>query len=111
MAPTRRASVTTQSARILPVRNPLRRRAGPRSPTPPPLGSIDSMTFDADDAGTRLPEREILDWDTYHRAARQLAGDVLSSGFVPEVVIAIARGGLLLAGSISYALGTKNCGS
>ena len=29
----------------------------------------------------------------------------------PDVVIAIARGGLLLAGAISYALGTKACGS
>ena len=33
------------------------------------------------------------------------------SGSTPDVVIAIARGGLLLAGAISYALGTKACGS
>lgn len=71
------------------------------------------MTFDANDAGLGDPEirREILDWDQFGEAARTLAHDVLASGFTPDVVIAIARGGLLLAGAISYALGTKQCGS
>ncbi|MGW9169527.1 phosphoribosyltransferase [Agromyces sp. NPDC055658] len=71
------------------------------------------MTFDANDAGLGVPEirREILDWDRFGEAARSLAGDVLGSGFKPDVVIAIARGGLLLAGAIAYALGTKQCGS
>ncbi|MFF2274995.1 phosphoribosyltransferase [Agromyces sp. NPDC058126] len=71
------------------------------------------MTFDANDAATGDPgiRREILDWDQFGEAARSLAGEVLSSGFRPDVVIAIARGGLLLAGAISYALGTKQCGS
>jgi hypoxanthine phosphoribosyltransferase len=40
-----------------------------------------------------------------------LATDVLVSGFMPDFVIAIARGGLLLAGALAYALGVKNCGS
>lgn len=71
------------------------------------------MTFDANDAATGDPgiRREILDWDQFGEAARSLAGEVLLSGFRPDVVIAIARGGLLLAGAISYALGTKQCGS
>lgn len=71
------------------------------------------MTFDANDAATGDPgiRREILDWDQFGEAARSLAGEVLRSGFRPDVVIAIARGGLLLAGAISYALGTKQCGS
>ncbi|WP_022888392.1 phosphoribosyltransferase [Agromyces italicus] len=71
------------------------------------------MTFDANDAATGDPgiRREILDWDRFGEAARSLAGEVLDSGFRPDVVIAIARGGLLLAGAISYALGTKQCGS
>jgi hypothetical protein len=30
---------------------------------------------------------------------------------VPEVVVAIARGGLLPAGAIAYGLGVKNCGA
>ncbi|AWB96797.1 phosphoribosyltransferase [Agromyces badenianii] len=71
------------------------------------------MTFDANDAGlgSGAVRREILTWDEFGDAARSLAEDVLRSGFRPDVVIAIARGGLLLAGAISYALGTKACGS
>ncbi len=58
-----------------------------------------------------VPDREVLTWDEFGSASRDLAGTVLASGFTPDIVVAIARGGLLLAGSISYALGTKNCGS
>ena len=53
----------------------------------------------------------MLGWDVFADASRQLSTAVLSSGFRPDVVIAIARGGLLLAGAMSYALGTKTCGS
>jgi hypoxanthine phosphoribosyltransferase len=56
-------------------------------------------------------EREVLGWLEFGDAARHLAVDVLASGFRPDFVIAIARGGLLLAGAIAYALGVKNCGS
>jgi hypoxanthine phosphoribosyltransferase len=56
-------------------------------------------------------EREVLSWTDFAEASRELATTVLASGFRPDVVIAIARGGLLLAGAISYSLGTKNCGS
>jgi hypoxanthine phosphoribosyltransferase len=56
-------------------------------------------------------EREVLGWLEFGDAARHLATDVLESGFRPDFVIAIARGGLLLAGAIAYALGVKNCGS
>ncbi|ANJ27609.1 phosphoribosyltransferase [Agromyces aureus] len=71
------------------------------------------MTFDANDAGTTGDgiRREILTWDDFAVASRQVAADVLGSGFRPDVVIAIARGGLLFAGAIAYALGTKACGS
>ena len=71
------------------------------------------MTFDANAAaaGVAGPAREILGWEEFGEAARSLATDVLRSGFRPDVVIAIARGGLLLAGAIAYALGTKACGS
>ncbi|MFE6257095.1 phosphoribosyltransferase [Agromyces sp. NPDC057865] len=69
------------------------------------------MTFDANDAGLDEPRREVLTWDDFEGASRSLASEVLASGFRPDVVIAIARGGLLLAGAISYALGTKQCGS
>lgn len=56
-------------------------------------------------------EREVLGWLEFGEASRFLAMDVLASGFAPDFVIAIARGGLLLAGAIAYALDVKNCGS
>ena len=70
------------------------------------------MTLDAQDEPTPLViDREILQWTDFAAASRELATQVRGSGFHPDVVIAIARGGLLLAGAVSYALGTKNCGS
>lgn len=55
-----------------------------------------------------VSERETLTWETYGVAARQLAQQVADSGFVPDVVLGIARGGLIPAGSIAYALDCKN---
>jgi uncharacterized protein len=60
---------------------------------------------------TIADEREVLEWEQFGEASRQLARDVHASGFDPEIVVAIARGGLLLAGSIAYALGVKSCGA
>jgi hypoxanthine phosphoribosyltransferase len=61
---------------------------------------------------TDLPaEREILTWDDFGASGRELAQTVADDGFVPDVVVAIARGGLLLAGNIAYALGVKSCGA
>lgn len=56
-------------------------------------------------------ERENLSWNEFGEASRDLAREVLRSGFEPDVVVAIARGGLLLAGGIAYALGAKSCGA
>ena len=56
-------------------------------------------------------EREHLTWEAFGEAARDLARSVLADGFAPEVVVAIARGGLLPAGAIAYALGVKSCGA
>ncbi len=53
-------------------------------------------------------EREVLTWDLFGEAARSLAVDVDASGFEPQVVLAIARGGLLPAGAVAYALDVKN---
>lgn len=53
-------------------------------------------------------EREILDWETYGSAARSLAQQVADSGFRPDLILAIARGGLFIAGSLGYALSVKN---
>ncbi len=53
-------------------------------------------------------EREVLDWATYGRAARELAEQVAADGYEPDIVLAIARGGLFAAGSLGYALSVKN---
>lgn len=57
------------------------------------------------------PVREVLSWETFGLASRELAEQVVASGFLPEVVVAIARGGLLPGGAVAYALGTKGVGT
>jgi hypoxanthine phosphoribosyltransferase len=59
----------------------------------------------------RTPDREVLGWHEFGAASRELATQVRGSGFVPDIVVAIARGGLLLAGSVAYALDVKSCGA
>ena len=56
-------------------------------------------------------ERETFTWSEFGQSARELAQQIADSGWMPDVVIAVARGGLIPAGAISYALGTKVCGS
>ncbi len=55
--------------------------------------------------------REVLSWELFGTASRELAGQIADSGFRPDIVIAIARGGLLPAGALAYALGTKAAGT
>lgn len=57
------------------------------------------------------PVREVLTWERFGVASRQLAQQIADSGFVAEIVVAIARGGLLPAGALAYALGTKAAGT
>lgn len=52
--------------------------------------------------------REILTWDQFGQASRELARQVVDSGFEPDIVLSITRGGLLPAGAIAYALDNKN---
>ncbi|WP_420846155.1 phosphoribosyltransferase [Microbacterium caowuchunii] len=65
----------------------------------------------SDEAGAVAQVRETLSWDGFGQASRDMARAILAAGFVPEVVVAIARGGLLPAGAIAYGLGAKNCGA
>jgi len=53
--------------------------------------------------------REILGWEQFGAAGRELASTVVGDGYHPDLLLAIARGGLLIAGAMSYALGMKNC--
>lgn len=62
--------------------------------------------------GRQLPEdREVLTWELFGTAVRELAQAVVDSGFEPEVVVAVARGGLPPGGALAYALGTKAVGT
>ncbi len=54
------------------------------------------------------PDREHMGWEELGTAARELAQQVHDSGYRPDIVLAIARGGLLPGGAVGYALGVKN---
>jgi hypoxanthine phosphoribosyltransferase len=56
-------------------------------------------------------KREVLTWEAFGVASRDLAHTVADSGYRPDVVVAVARGGLTVAGALAYALGVKNCGT
>ncbi|MCU4184928.1 phosphoribosyltransferase [Acidiferrimicrobium sp. IK] len=53
-------------------------------------------------------EREILTWERFGAASRELAETVAADGFVPDLILSIARGGLFVAGALGYALSVKN---
>lgn len=55
-----------------------------------------------------MVDKEILTWEAYGRGAYELAEMVNDDGFRPDIILAIARGGLFVAGSLGYALGVKN---
>jgi hypoxanthine phosphoribosyltransferase len=80
-------------------------RSAPRLATAPTTGR------DGWDEAAPAPDREVLTWEQFGVASRQLAEIVVADGYRPDVVLAIARGGLTVAGALSYALGVKNCGS
>ncbi|MCW0215520.1 MAG: phosphoribosyltransferase [Pseudonocardia sp.] len=53
-------------------------------------------------------ERETLTWELFGTASRELAIEVAESGYRPDIILSIARGGLFVAGALGYALGVKN---
>jgi hypoxanthine phosphoribosyltransferase len=65
--------------------------------------SVTAYHADASD----LADKEVLTWDAFGVAGRELAQTIVDSGFEPEIVIAVARGGLIPAGHLAYALGLK----
>ena len=52
--------------------------------------------------------REVLSWESFGTAIRELAGQVVDSGYRPDLLLSITRGGLVPAGAMSYAMGIKN---
>jgi hypothetical protein len=54
------------------------------------------------------PERERMGWTDLGAAAAELAAQAAADGYRPDLILGIARGGLLVAGALSYALDVKN---
>lgn len=52
--------------------------------------------------------REVMSWDDLGLGSRQLAEAVHADDWIPDLVLGISRGGLLVAGALAYALGVKN---
>jgi hypoxanthine phosphoribosyltransferase len=55
-----------------------------------------------------VSEREVMSWDDLGRGARELAGMVVADGYRPDMLLSIARGGLVVGGTLAYALDVKN---
>jgi len=52
--------------------------------------------------------RERLSWSEFGEASRELARQVADDDFAPDLVLSIARGGLLVGAALGYALDVKN---
>lgn len=53
-------------------------------------------------------EHEVLSWAAFGDASRELATQIAADGFRPDLILAIARGGLFSAGALGYALDVRN---
>ena len=51
-----------------------------------------------------MDEREVLTWERFGEATRALSATITADGFRPDVVLAIARGGLTVAGALADGL-------
>ena len=55
-----------------------------------------------------MAEREVMNWSDLGTATRALAELVADDGYDPDMILSIARGGLLLGATLGYALAVKN---
>jgi adenine/guanine phosphoribosyltransferase-like PRPP-binding protein len=53
-------------------------------------------------------ERETLTWEAFGDAAQELARVIADDGFRPDLILAIARGGMFVAGALGYAQSVVN---
>ena len=80
--------------------------------TPSPDAPSTTRTpFDDGATSDLSPNREELTWELFGVAERELAAQIVASGWMPDLIIAIARGGLIPAGAIGYAIGIKAMGA
>ncbi|MEZ5232199.1 MAG: phosphoribosyltransferase [Acidimicrobiia bacterium] len=66
------------------------------------MSTADRAANDPDD------KYEVLTWSLFGEAIKELAVRVAESGFEPDIILAIARGGLIPAGTLGYMLSVKN---
>lgn len=53
-------------------------------------------------------EHEILSYTQFGVAIRELGQLIADDGYKPDIILSIARGGLLIGGALGYAIGVKN---
>lgn len=53
-------------------------------------------------------DREVLTYEQFGIAIRELAQEIKNSSYEPDIILSVARGGLLIGGALGYALGVKN---
>ncbi|CAB0575965.1 phosphoribosyltransferase [Corynebacterium diphtheriae] len=63
------------------------------------------MAYHADSVD--LETKEILTWEGFGIANRELAQQIVDSDYTPDIIVAVARGGLVPAGALSYSMGIK----
>ncbi|HCX85254.1 MAG TPA: phosphoribosyltransferase [Micrococcales bacterium] len=69
------------------------------------------MTPDRFPTAADHPDREVLTWADFGHAVRALARTIAATGWEPDLVVAVARGGLVPAGALAYALDRKAMGT
>ena len=52
--------------------------------------------------------REVMSWEQLGSGSRELAEAIYADDWIPDLILGISRGGLLVAGALAYALGVKN---
>jgi hypothetical protein len=52
--------------------------------------------------------REVLTWERFGESTRELSRMIADDGYHPDVILTIARGGMLAAAALAYALSVKN---
>lgn len=54
------------------------------------------------------PERTQLSWTEFGEGTRVLARHIADDGYEPDLILSVARGGLLVGAALGYALDVKN---
>lgn len=49
-----------------------------------------------------------MTWEMFGAASRELATMIADDGYDPDMILSIARGGLLIGGALGYAMAVKN---